>query len=140
MGINLLLSSEDSFQVFLAILVLIVSILSIILFFKVWKMTNNVQEILDLLKFRIAPDVSTKKTIVNKDTKSENDEDLIGKFYEEARQLQLSLLSSNKESAEEDFNLTIEPIIERYQKESDKKRLNIDFKAVSKNLWNELNN
>lgn len=123
-----------------SIIMLVFGILQIILFFKIWKMTNNVQEISDILKFSIAPDVSTQTTVARKDSLSENDEDLIGKFFSEARQLQLSLLSDNEETAEEKFNLAIGTIVERYQKESDKKRLNIDFEAVAKDAWKELNN
>ncbi len=103
MGINLLLSVEP-IEVFFGILIIIGSVLSIILFFKIWKMTNNVQEILDLLEYRIAPDVNALSNIKTKESQSKesgnligqsytDDDDLIGQFYGEARQLQLSLLS-----------------------------------------------
>ncbi len=63
-----------------AIIVIIWSILSIILFFKIWKMTNNVKEILAIMQQSINTDNCNRSNLNAKDTDKETTNESSTKF------------------------------------------------------------
>lgn len=101
------------FSVFIAIITLVVSILQIILFFKIWKMTNDasdIKEALNIILIKNLPENKRKEAMLKAVSKELNKFDVLTEYYSSKE-----IVGEKIEDALNNHNIFIQDMREMYK-------------------------